>query len=384
MASIVHTRQASVEGLAHVGTVSFLAGRVAPVGAFWVSLAGGIALARIGARTGARGGYGAALAVMTETVAVMGPARISGPVTQALSAPLLGAMHARGRGRSALVAACLAIRTVHYAVLTAVFLAVVVGGIDAYVDSYDRAVELTGGVLPTGTAAALGLSVLSQLVGAVAFSLIQVSVYQRALADEDGIPRTAAVHGAPSARRSDRRVVVLAWAVAAAWVLMLAAPSWPVLATVAAATAGGSAAAGRSGRPALKLGAILGATLAVGAVGPGLLGAVELDEACRRAVRALLLVTSASLVQALVGPEGVRRLAAGALRTLRALPAVGEAAALAPGLRADRRVVPAARELVARAREASPSPRALSAAVIAWVDDEAHRGPDGEGGSAPR
>ncbi|WP_354697371.1 hypothetical protein [Paraconexibacter sp. AEG42_29] len=368
----------SVEGLAHVGTVSFLAGRVTPVGAFWVSLAGGVALARIGARTGARGGYGASLAVMTETVAVMGPARISGPVTQALSAPLLGAMYAGGRGRNALIAACLAVRLAHYALLTTFFLAVVVGGIDAYVDSYDRIVELTGGLLPTGTAAALGLSALSQVASAVVFSVIQVAVYRRALTQEDGTPRAVAARGELPAQRSGRWVVVLAWSVVAAWILMLATTAWPVLAAVAAAVAVGTVAAGRSGRRAMQLGAALGSALALGAIVPGLLGAVDLDDATRRAVRAFLLVASASLVQAVVGADGVRRLAAGGLRALRRVPAVREAAALAPILRADRRVVPASLQLVASAREASPSPRALSAAVVAWVDDESRRGPGSE------
>lgn len=357
--------------------MSFLAGRVTPVGPFWVSLAGGIALARIGARTGARGGYGAALAVMTETVAVMGPARISGPVTQALSAPLLGAMSARGRGTGALLAACLAIRLAHYAVLTAFFLTVVVGGIDAYVDSYDRIVELTGGLLPTGTAAAIVLGLASNLAGAVFFSVVQVVVYRRALAGEARVAGSAPPPAVRPASRSPRALVALVWAVVASWVLLLALPTWPVLAVVGAAVLAGTLAVGRSRRRAMQVGAGLGLALALGALGPGILGAVPLDDAARRAVRALLLVTSASLVQAFAGADGMRRLAAGALSALRRLPAAREAAALAPVLRADRRVVPASLDLVARVREAAPSPRRLAGVVIAWVDDESRRGPPG-------
>lgn len=384
-----HPSPPSVEGLAHVGTVSFLAGRVTPVGAFWVSLAGGIALARIGARTGARGGYGASLATMTETVAVMGPARISGPMTQALSAPLLGAMHARGRAALALFTACLTIRLTHYAVLTAFFLVVVVGGIDAYVDSYDRIVELTGGLLPTGTAPAVGLALLTNFAGAVVFSAVQVVVYRRALAEEDRTPRSVAPRGEPPAERSGRPVVALVWAVVASWVVMLALPTWPVLAAVAVTVLGGTLVAGRSRRRAMRIGAGLGVVLALGALGPGVLGAVAFDDAARRALRVLLLVTSASLVQAIAGPDGVRRLAAGALYALRRVPTTQEAAALAPVLRADRRVVPASLELVSRVREAAPSPRALTAAVVAWVDDESRRGPGvevtpvGEGSGQP-
>src|SRR6266581_234853 len=41
-------------GLAHVATVSFLASRASPAFGFWIALAGGVALARVGQRDGAR------------------------------------------------------------------------------------------------------------------------------------------------------------------------------------------------------------------------------------------------------------------------------------------------------------------------------------------
>ena len=66
---------AATTGLAHVATVSFLASRAAPSLQFFFALGGGIALARAAAQRGARSGYGAALASMLQTVAVMGPAR---------------------------------------------------------------------------------------------------------------------------------------------------------------------------------------------------------------------------------------------------------------------------------------------------------------------
>ena len=66
-----------------------------------MALAGGTALARVGAVHGARRGFGASLAAMLETVAIMGPARFGVPLTQAVSAPLLGAMEGRGRGPGA-------------------------------------------------------------------------------------------------------------------------------------------------------------------------------------------------------------------------------------------------------------------------------------------
>src|SRR5437588_7259710 len=99
-------------GLAHVATVSFLASRASPSAGFWIALAGGVALARTSEQRGGRWGYGAALAAMLETVAVMGPARFSVPLTQALTAPLLGTLAARRVSLLGQIAACAAIRLV--------------------------------------------------------------------------------------------------------------------------------------------------------------------------------------------------------------------------------------------------------------------------------
>ena len=83
-------------GLTHVATVSFLASRAAPSLQFFFALGGGIALARAAHGRGARTGYGTALASMLQTVAVMGPARINAPLTQAITAPMMGRLQARG------------------------------------------------------------------------------------------------------------------------------------------------------------------------------------------------------------------------------------------------------------------------------------------------
>jgi hypothetical protein len=107
------TEAGSPTGLAHVATVSFLAARAAPSAQVWLALAGGIGLARAAALTGLRTGYGASAAAMLQTVAVMGPARVNGPLTQALTAPMLGALHRRGARLPAQIAACFAIRLAH-------------------------------------------------------------------------------------------------------------------------------------------------------------------------------------------------------------------------------------------------------------------------------
>src|SRR5215218_8351276 len=99
-----------VAGPAHVGVVSFLAARAAPTGGFWIALAGGVALARVAERRGARLGFGASAAAMLETVAIIGPARIGVPLTQAVSAPMLGRLHARRAGFWPQLFACGAVR----------------------------------------------------------------------------------------------------------------------------------------------------------------------------------------------------------------------------------------------------------------------------------
>jgi hypothetical protein len=370
-------------GLVHAAAVSFLASRLAPAGAFWVALAGGIALARVGARSGGRAAYGGSLAAMVETVAVMGPARISGPLTQALNAPVLGVLHARGRGPAVLLAACAAIRLAHYAVLNVFVLWLVVGGIDEAVATYDRVVDLAFGVLPSGRTAAIALFVATNLAAAVFYSAIQVVVVRRALGPAagardaaapvagTGTPAPAEAPALPPTRRRDRG---LALATVLLWGVLLAVPAWPVLGGASLLLGVGTALVVRAGGwPALRLGALLAGALALGALGPALIGAVDLEDAARRALRAALLVQGAALAQAIIGPDGVRALAGAGLRALRRLPAMREAAVLAPLLRADDRLVPGTKVLLERVAEVAPAPRPLADVVIAWVDEEAGR-----------
>ena len=124
-------------GPAHVAVVSFLAARAAPAGGFWIALAGGVALARVAERRGARLGFGASVAAMLETVAIIGPARFGIPLTQAATAPLLGRLHARGWRPLPQILACAAIRLIHNAATTAFFIWVITGGLDAYAGTYD-------------------------------------------------------------------------------------------------------------------------------------------------------------------------------------------------------------------------------------------------------
>src|SRR5687767_6279112 len=112
-------------GPAHVAVVSFLASRAAPTGGFWIALAGGVALARVAERQGARLGFGTSAAAMLETVAIIGPARFGIPLTQAITAPMLGRLHSRAWAVPAQVLACAAIRLLHNTATTALFIWVI-------------------------------------------------------------------------------------------------------------------------------------------------------------------------------------------------------------------------------------------------------------------
>src|SRR6187549_3631405 len=175
-------------GPARVAVVSFLAARAAPVGGFWIALAGGVALARVAEQRGARLGFGASAAAMLETVAIIGPARFGVPLTQALTAPMLGRLHARGVGFWPQLAACALVRLLHNAATTAFFIWVIAGGLDAYAGTYDAIGRRVG--IEVGTADAVALTVLSLLVWAAFASTVQVLVYRRGLrawSPNDGI-----------------------------------------------------------------------------------------------------------------------------------------------------------------------------------------------------
>src|SRR4051812_4209384 len=166
-------------GLAHVATVSFLASRASPVAGFWIALSGGVALARAAQRDGARLGYGASLAATLQTIALIGPVRFNVPLTQALSAPLIGALEARETRVRWQVLACSAVRLAHLTIIGAFALFVLTGGLDVYTDTYE---SLTGWTfLPQGQTAAIVLTVVALVFWTVFASTVQVPIYRRAL-----------------------------------------------------------------------------------------------------------------------------------------------------------------------------------------------------------
>lgn len=360
-------------GLASVATVSFLAARAAPTGGFAIALAGGAAMARAGQRLGARRGYGASLAAMLESVAIMGPSRVSVPFTQAITAPLVGALEARGARPLAQLAACAGIRLLDNALGTAFLIWIVLGGLDAYAGSYDA---LLGGLLPEGEGAALALAGLGLVGWAVGASAVAVAVYRRGMARwPAGPPPAAAPAPAPAGPAGRPRVDPRAAALAAlvAFALLLSGTSWPLLAGVAAWLALAAPLARSGDRGVYATGAVLAALLGGGALAGALLAGLGADVGLRRALRAALLVAVATWLRAAAGSAGLREVAQRVLARLRRLPAVSETAAVLGRLASDRRLARAGRELRDALAPVPLRPLALLDAILGWVAAQSGR-----------
>ena len=308
-------------GLAHVATVSFLASRATPPIGFFVALAGGVALARVGQLRGARWGYGASVAAMLQTVAIIGPVRFGVPLTQALTAPLLGVLEARGVGARVQMLVCALIRLVQNA-LTSAFVIVVLTGLDVYLDSYDTIAGFIP-LLPEGRAAAWIVTVGSLLAWAVFASAVQVWVYRRGL---HGWPRAGEEHplhvDAPPSGEGDRerpgrfdpRAVALAAAIA--FGLLVSSISWVLLGAVAAWLAI-AALVSRGDRTVVPLGAGLALVLGTVIFSIAMLGGQGIEDSLARGARAALLVLVATWLRAAAGTAGLREVSRRALGRLR-------------------------------------------------------------------
>jgi hypothetical protein len=367
-------------GPAHVAVVSFLAARAAPTGGFWIALAGGVSLARLAERRGTRLGFGASVAAMLETVAIIGPARFGIPLTQAATAPMLGRLEARGAGVALQVLACGAVRLLHNSATTAFFIWIITGGLDAYAGTYDSLGRRVG--IEIGTSEALLLTAAGLLVWAVFASIMQVLVYRRGLRDWDGTarrmeeaPAADAVGAAPAPaasrsrpRRFDPRAIALAAAVAFA--LLLTSTEWLLLAAVALWLFAAWALS-RGDRGPVPTGLLFAAILAAGALLFTLGGGLGLDEALRRAARAALLVLVATWLRAAAGADGLREVARRALGRLRRVPAAPEAAEVLDGIASEGRLAAAARTLADELGAVRMRPLPVLDAVLGWVVREA-------------
>ena len=362
-------------GLAHVATVSFLASRATPPIGFFVALAGGVALARVGQLRGPRWGYGASVGAMLQTVAIVGPVRFGVPLTQALTAPLLGTLEARGVGARLQIAVCAVIRLVQNA-LTSAFVILVLTGLEVYLDSYDTIAGVIP-LLPEGRAAAWVATIGGLLLWAVFASIVQVLVYRRGLHTWPRPGQEHALHVAPAREealsvdgRFDPRAVALAAAIAFA--LLVASIDWRLLAAVAAWLAL-AAAASRGDRSVVPLGAalagVLGAVIGVVA----LLGGQGIEDSLARAVRAALLVLVATWLRAAAGTAGLREVSRRALARAGRAPGAAEAARVMSDLGSGRELAPSARSVMAALGAIPPRPLPVLDTVLGWVASEARR-----------
>jgi hypothetical protein len=367
-------------GPAHVAVVSFLAARAAPTGGFWIALAGGVALARVAQRRGARPGFGASIAAMLETVAIIGPARFGIPLTQAATAPLLGRLEARGWPPLPQILVCAAIRILHNTATTAFFIWVITGGLDAYAGTYDAIGRRIG--IDVGTADALALTAAGLLAWGAFASTIQVLVYRRGLRrwDDDADSRYVAVNSqrqrsergedvAEEQRgRFDPRAITVAAVVLFA--VLLASTDWVVLGavTVVLALAWGTS---RADREPVPTGLLFAAILALGAFAFALGGGLGLDVALRRALRAALIVLVATWLRAAAGADGLREVFRRTLGKLRAIPSLPEAAVVLDGIAAEGRLAAAGRSLADQLGDVRLRPIPFCDAVLAWVVSEA-------------
>ncbi len=361
-------------GLAHVAALSFLAARAAPPLGFPLGLAGGVALARAGQRLGPRQAYGISLAAVLELVAIVGPARLGGPLTQALTAPLVGWLEGRGVGRPWQVAGCLAIRLTYHAAAYAFFIWIVVGGLDAYAGTYDSLLGRLP-ILPSGPAAALMATAIGLLVWGSFAAVVQVRVYGRGLRRWPAMgtppaPARGREHGLGDGVSFDPRAVALAAVVAFA-VLLAGTRPWVLGAvTVWLVAAWALASPDRSVVPAA---AVLALTLAVSAFAFSALGGEGVVIGAERAARAALLVAVAAWLRGAAGFSGLREVTRRTLGRLRWVPVVPEAAAVFDQLGSGRGLGASARALLGSLRAVRRRPLPVVDAVLTWVAGESSR-----------
>lgn len=362
---------ADTAGPAHVATVSFLASRAVPSGGFLVALAGGTALARVAERHGYRQGYGASLAAMLETVAIMGPARFGVPLTQALSAPLLGGLHARKWGLAAQVAVCALMRVLTNAIGVAFFIFVITGGLDAYSGAYENIAGKLGWEL--GRTGTLTITFAGLLLWGVAASIAQVLVYRRGLLRWP----SETVEGSPPPEEPERHAGrfdprAATGAAALAFVLLLSGTSWPLLGAVVA-WLGLAAASARADWRSARTGFVIAAALAIGALVFSLTGGLGVEVALQRGLRAGLLVLTATWLRAAAGADGLREVFRRTLGRLYRIPGVVEAIRVLDHIGSEGHLARAGRSLVDLAAKAPLRPKPLVDAVLAWVFDQAGR-----------
>ncbi len=324
-----------------------------------------------------RAGYAASAAAMLQTVAIFGPLRFSAPLTQALSAPLLGSMHARGRRPATQFAACLVIRLLNYAVVSAFTLFVLLGT-KGYVGSY-RALFGWVPFFPHGLGGALMLTAIVSLASAAFYSTVQVGLYQRALnswsgrAVEDAPPGPVELPAQDGTVGADPRAALAAATLVS--VALVTSHAWVVLASVTVWLALTAVLARHQDRDVLRVGLSLAAVLAAGTFAASLLGGLGVDQAASRGLRGALLVLVATWLRMAAGSTGLTEAFRRILLRLRRLPSAREAGEILAELDSGRLLAASAKAIPERLRGVGHSPAAVADAVLAWAAQEAHSYP---------
>jgi hypothetical protein len=306
-------------------------------------------------------------------VAIVGPLRINAPLTQAVSAPLLGAMHARGRRPFTQFLAALVIRLVHYTILTA-FTVLILLGPKAYAGTYQT---LFGWLpfLPKGLAGALVLTAIGNVAFAILFSALQIAFYRHALigwsarVPARSAPREALPPEPVQAGGTDPRVALIAATLVT--IVLLVSHSWIVLGAVAAWLAAAATMARYRDRDIIRVGLLLALIVALGTLAASLIGGLGLDEAASRAVRGALLVMVPTWLRLAAGSAGLREAFRRMLARLHRIPGAQDAGEILGELDSGALLEGSAKSLRERLRGVTAGPMEIVNAVLVWAADEA-------------
>lgn len=378
------TPSTALSGLAHVATLAFVGARAVPGPGYGIALVGGTAIAHGTRELGLRRGVAAGTAAAIESVAIMGPARMSGPGGQLITAPVIGWLAARGSSFLSRLFAAATVRFVFNLITTAIFIAVIAGGVDNYAGTYDATFGQIPGA-PEGTAAALIGTAISLVIWALGASWAQVAVIQRAenrwtetgrlplrkRATDSGAGAAAAPEPAARPRRRfDPRAVVGASVISFA---VLLSGTEPYLLAGMAAWLAIVWQLAPAEREVVLPGLLLAATIGLSSLAINWIGSGSAEEGLTHGTRAALLVMTATWMRGAAGPEGVREVARRVLARFRRMRIARETEGALADLEGDRRMGAALRTLVSDVRSVEGNLSRMLNAAIDWMSEESAR-----------
>lgn len=388
-------------GLAHVASLAFVAARTMPGAGFPVAVGGGTAIARATEGLGFRRGLATGAAAVIESIAILGPARMSAPAGQLATAPVIGALAASGRSPAIQVGAAALTRTLFNLLGTAFFIFVIAGSVETFTGTYDGTFGRIPGA-PQGTTAAFAGTGIALLGWSAAATWFQVAIYARARRRWTGArdPLEAAALPGPSASAStgsapsilnagsgdaaptvittsagggrlDPRAVIGAAAIGFG---LLLASTDPVLLASVTLWLGVAWIIAPAERSVLRTGALLTAILLLTSLLVNLVGGEAVGQALERAVRVGLLVAVATWMRGAAGIDGFREVVRRLLHRVRRLRVVVELRTTMDSLAGDRRMGDALRTLAARVKKVRDEDLwTIADEILEWIAEEATR-----------